>query len=919
MGKKLLIISLLIASLLIIIKHHLHWFEKRIELLIMQELEQDQHATIKVDNCSCNLATRTITFERGSILPKNHASRWGFTHAQVQFSLFDFFLKKELPLHIILNQVTANTLIHEQGVALIDHLQHLIKERRGRSTYSIASLTITNPCLTATYKNQTFTAAAAGSLFFEHMNDATWQSSITLTQGSIMINTMPLFTEAAATASLHTNHDDEWHGSGTSEGILHLEEDQQPCTINFTCTPASTTLSLSNKPKTVQLTTRITEKQISSTGNIPASVLKTLIAVIQKSSLAPAQEGGKDFTNLIQNIFFNLVMNREEKNITGYGHINLKNADALKKIICSSLLCTFDQVSGKLAINDDQKTMLAGSFITDLSTALSTFHLTNLEMITPEMLGISLPSTIACSILPQTMTSAWYLRGDGIIQATYAAKVLCTNASEPFSCRGSLRLDGHKLTLANKTLDHELSASFIFAPDLVCTSLSYKHGDKILIELATPHNDHLLTGIVHYQAIQDLLPHHFAHVALGAQSTFSVSLNQHDPTCYRTIIKLNNGSLYLPDLHNSITNLTTHVDLLPKAGMLFLHDTVLTLGKGTLTIPLGTVHYTNNEISFLHLPCSFNNLFINWQKEVYAFAYGHILLSKKINHPTSIIGNIILKKTLVKDMFIGSEDHENNRPYTSPFGAFLKNCSWNVSLKNEDPIKITTNTLETHAQLNLHLARSSQLEHEAPIKISGDICLQGGFLKFLKHKLFIEYGKIHCTPLEDPLIELTAKNRINKYVINLQATGSFKKPTIMLEASPSLTEEQSIALLLTGHEDALLNVGLPAMLMQNLHTFLFEKNSKISKNKAFIERLIKPLKYVQITPDFINQSGRGGIKGIISIDINKQLLAQVQKNFNLQDDFALQLTYLLSDEISIHVIKDQRGDLGSQAELRFKF
>jgi hypothetical protein len=68
-------------------------------------------------------------------------------------------------------------------------------------------------------------------------------------------------------------------------------------------------------------------------------------------------------------------------------------------------------------------------------------------------------------------------------------------------------------------------------------------------------------------------------------------------------------------------------------------------------------------------------------------------------------------------------------------------------------------------------------------------------------------------------------------------------------------------------------------------------------------------------PDFTDQSGRGGVKGNISIDINKQLHAHIQKNFTMQDDLTFQLEYFLSDEFNIKAIKDHRGDIGAEVEL----
>ena len=145
-----------------------------------------------------------------------------------------------------------------------------------------------------------------------------------------------------------------------------------------------------------------------------------------------------------------------------------------------------------------------------------------------------------------------------------------------------------------------------------------------------------------------------------------------------------------------------------------------------------------------------------------------------------------------------------------------------------------------------------------------------------------------------------------------------QNPTIFLESSPELTEEQIIALLFAGSENISLQSNLPAIVMQNL-SMLFTGNSKsFPLSKSFFQKISRPLKYVQITPHFTDQKGRGGIKGTISIDLNKQLHAHIQKNFTMQDDLTFQLEYFLSDNFNLKATKDHRGDLGAELEYVIK-
>jgi hypothetical protein len=154
-------------------------------------------------------------------------------------------------------------------------------------------------------------------------------------------------------------------------------------------------------------------------------------------------------------------------------------------------------------------------------------------------------------------------------------------------------------------------------------------------------------------------------------------------------------------------------------------------------------------------------------------------------------------------------------------------------------------------------------------------------------------------------------------MITLQATGSLQKPTMLLESTPDLTEEQIIGLLLTGSEQATLQADLPTMLLQNLDLVLFE-NKKKSKNAALFDKITKTFKYVQITPNLTDQPGRSKLKGSISVNLTDQLHARINKDLDLQKDFSAQLEYLLADDINLKVIRNQRGELGSEIELRLK-
>ena len=241
-----------------------------------------------------------------------------------------------------------------------------------------------------------------------------------------------------------------------------------------------------------------------------------------------------------------------------------------------------------------------------------------------------------------------------------------------------------------------------------------------------------------------------------------------------------------------------------------------------------------------------------------------------------------------------------------------------IHLCTERPMRAQTETINTLATVDLVIRRDPLKDFGAFPTMSGVINLGNGSLKFLNKKLHITYGRIQfvANQLNDPIVDLVAKNRVGKYQITLQATGSLQKPTILLESNPELSEEQIMGLLLAGSEHATLQADLPSMLLQNLDSLLVQH--KKDRKAAFFDKITKTFKYVQITPNITDDLGYAGLKGSLSVDLSDQLHAQIQKNLDFDSSFSAQLEYMLSDDINLRVIRDQRGELGSEVEVRFK-
>ena len=378
------------------------------------------------------------------------------------------------------------------------------------------------------------------------------------------------------------------------------------------------------------------------------------------------------------------------------------------------------------------------------------------------------------------------------------------------------------------------------------------------------------------------------------------------------------GEIRIPGNYNLITGFSTHAYPNFDEKKITLRDTKINFHKGSLQSQKTTLSFDKNfNLSYFHNDLQAKNLLVNWKNDFFGIIDGNFFLSAD-GKTKSISGDVIIKKSLMKEnIFSQFGGNESKFPLISKENQAI-NLDLNIS--NEQALQIKTPFLQTSATTDINIRLNSSPNSLFTPKIGGSIILRRGELTFPRNKLLISSGKISFIPtqINNPIVRLIAKNRIKKYMITLRVNGQIQNPTIFLESNPELTEEQIIALLFAGSENINLQSQLPAIVMQNLSTLILgsTKLSPITTN--FFQKLTTPLKYVQITPDFTNQSGRGGVKGTVSIDINKQLHAHLQKNITMQDDLAFQLEYFLSDDFNIKAVKDHRGDIGAEIEFVYK-
>ena len=82
---------------------------------------------------------------------------------------------------------------------------------------------------------------------------------------------------------------------------------------------------------------------------------------------------------------------------------------------------------------------------------------------------------------------------------------------------------------------------------------------------------------------------------------------------------------------------------------------------------------------------------------------------------------------------------------------------------------------------------------------------------------------------------------------------------------------------------------------------------------------MQSLKYVRFIPQFTNQTGRGGVRGIFEVDATEHLQGKIDTNFAHLEDTKFDIDYAATDDVTFRLQKDGPSTYGGQVEFRWKF
>lgn len=479
----------------------------------------------------------------------------------------------------------------------------------------------------------------------------------------------------------------------------------------------------------------------------------------------------------------------------------------------------------------------------------------------------------------------------------------CAITSEEFNCQGSF-------------LDKEYACVIKFQPVPHLVKLRYFSEDETLIDLHEHQDPSSGTiGFVGFNFIKNLLPDQYKS-SFSQPGKFDISGSlQHGG--YLAQVSADDAHIRIPSLYNVIKKFkaTTQFDIMGKS--VVIDNMVASLYEGMVRCDHAVAVFDDQaQSSFLYVPLFLDNVLMSWSKGIFGIVSGRLFLSQQEQQIPELQGNLMVDKAQLKGNIFSKEFQEQLIGAVGSSQGMDANCKLDITVETKEPVTVETSFLQAMVHLDLHLGNTMKQP-----EIEGTIDIASGELKFPYKSLFITHGQIIIMPKSstEPTIEFIAKGKIKRYDITMRATGTVMDQQIHFEASPYLTEEQIISLLLVGSQDSALSAVMPAMFMQKLHEIVFGPAISKSKLDVLFNRLLQSFKNVRIFPQFTNQTGRGGVRGVIEVDATDRLHGRIDSNLMQLEDTIFEADYLLTDDVSVRAIKDGPSTYGGEVEMRWKF
>lgn len=525
---------------------------------------------------------------------------------------------------------------------------------------------------------------------------------------------------------------------------------------------------------------------------------------------------------------------------------------------------------------------------------------------------------------PIALSDQWHLDPSSVhitttgnleqLTTTYQADIEQQTKKEIKCIQGTVTTNQTHIDLEGSCDDLQYTARIQHAPRSYLQALTVNSATKPCINLyaSDPTRFHATLHLSHCAPYVPLLNQN----TIQTEGTLEIEgLWKHN--CLYAACSLHHGALRFTQLHNIIKQMSARAVIDYPHRSITIRDLSCVLHRGTMTCSRATLGWnTRYMVDYLHAPIEFDRCFVHYTKDLFAILSGYIVASWNHDAIPHIAGTLFIDKAQLKYNLFSSQLSQHLFGTNSlPAKHQLFDTSCDLTIHTKDPLRVKTVFLETDVKLTLKLTGSL---HKP--SLLGSIELLSGEFIFPYKPLYISKGSILFSPRhDDPAIYLSAQNVIKNHYINLLITGSLNNPKLFLEASPHLSEMQIFSLLLIGTEHHSLGLAVPAVIANNLKNLLFSADQTLPSLDHYMHRLLKPLRSIHVLPGYTDQSGRGGVRGALEVEVTDRLRAYLQKNFSLTEDTRIEIDYTLSDEIRLKGMRNERGDIGAEVEMRWKF
>ena len=254
--------------------------------------------------------------------------------------------------------------------------------------------------------------------------------------------------------------------------------------------------------------------------------------------------------------------------------------------------------------------------------------------------------------------------------------------------------------------------------------------------------------------------------------------------------------------------------------MCFGQNILIKLQKGSIQSKKCCFYFDDLwHLRFAHIPLFAHKLFLNIEKDMFIIFSGSILGIHDSVRGSKLSGSLQLDQGQIKkNIFSSSAQKSIASQFITGLSSPLSDCVVDLQVETKMPHHIKASALD--AQVTCNVALKGTIENLQP---EGIVEIVNGSLSFPYKSIPIVSGKLFFSPpnTQDPAIELLARGKVKKYHVTLRVDGTISHPVIAFDASPPLTEEQIMTLLLSGSDDGSLVLAMPALLMHNVQSLLF--------------------------------------------------------------------------------------------------